>query len=134
MKRLSEYITSINEKLKIDRNTKNNYADSYSWEALLSLNYWDVFKEVDFKEVFGKYLTVQEHPDTAIKLHGANASYMSLNKSNDWECLEIFLTKQYFGSNNLLVTKEKDFIELFGEDVLPVIYNYMCNKYLDEKH
>ena len=61
MKRLSEYITSINEKLKIDKNTKNNYADSYSWESLLSLNYWDVFKKVDFKEVFGKYLTVQEH-------------------------------------------------------------------------
>lgn len=131
MKQINKYII---EKLQINKNTKNNYADSYNWEALMSLNYWDVFEKVDFKEVFGKYLTIQEHPDTAIKLHGANASYMILNNLNDWPCLEIFLTKQYFGSDKLIVSKEKDFIELFGEDVLPVIYNYMCNKYLDEKH
>ena len=121
MKRISEF---INEKLKVsknsditlesllkvlkdynNRNNRNKFKDNY-------ISLWGIFKE---------YPTVLQYHGTNADKNIIGNEIMGLRYNKD----EVFIHFNQFVGDSVKIENTKDLYDIFGEEVLNEIYNYL---------
>ena len=120
MKNLKQHIL---EKLKVSKNNRSNITLESLVDALKDFKdrnrIYAVY--IDLKDIFEKYPTVLQYHGTYTDKYIIGNEILGLRYNKD----EVFIHFNQFVGDSVKIANTKDLYDIFGEEVLSKIYDYI---------
>lgn len=124
---MKNLVQHIQEKLQISRNKKPTY--EYSWEGLLSNKYWEEYKIAYIRDIADKPVKILDNlnnPDEIIGINVLSFRLIHFNRVGLDNTLCVDFDSRY-NNGSITINNENRFIELLSEDILQMLYDYICD-------